>query len=255
MLRSYCARWRGIPNSDRKRRLVDNRHEPRNCCKRQLNPAFPRPLAPTRIPLPWNCSIVRLPETARPARGWLRIHQAGGSGGGSDRGTREEHTPGKKPQNAQSVVTRWQKELAANRPILAGSALHGKEGVAGSSPAEGLRNRAVARFSCLRSGSVTTSTLHGKRSAVAGSPDVGLGTGCAGVTSAVARSSRSAARRSPGTEWAPVRRGVATRLSAGRSAVSCERAGRRRTGRPGPARISRFRAAGAPRPQCRHRVG
>jgi hypothetical protein len=29
---------------------------------------------------------------------------------------------------------------------------HGKEGVAGSSPAEGFRNRAVARFSCLRSG-------------------------------------------------------------------------------------------------------
>ena len=30
---------------------------------------------------------------------------------------------------------------------------HGKEGVAGSSPAEGFRNRATARFSCFRSGS------------------------------------------------------------------------------------------------------
>jgi NAD(P)-dependent dehydrogenase (short-subunit alcohol dehydrogenase family) len=30
---------------------------------------------------------------------------------------------------------------------------HGKEGVAGSSPAEGFKNRAMARFSCFRSGS------------------------------------------------------------------------------------------------------
>ena len=38
---------------------------------------------------------------------------------------------------------------------------HGKEGVAGSSPAEGFGNRAVARFSCLRSGRVTTSRASG----------------------------------------------------------------------------------------------
>jgi hypothetical protein len=38
---------------------------------------------------------------------------------------------------------------------------HGKEGVAGSSPAEGFRNRGTARFSCFRTGS--DDHFHGQR--------------------------------------------------------------------------------------------
>ena len=40
-----------------------------------------------------------------------------------------------------------------SRPVADQANCHGKEGVAGSSPAEGLGNRVAARFSCFRSGS------------------------------------------------------------------------------------------------------
>jgi hypothetical protein len=43
---------------------------------------------------------------------------------------------------------------------------HGKEGVAGSSPAEGFENRAAARFSCFRSGSDDHFHRQGKGSRV-----------------------------------------------------------------------------------------
>jgi hypothetical protein len=43
--------------------------------------------------------------------------------------------------------------LLPARSCGCGPDCHGKEGVAGSSPAEGFRNRVVPRFSRLRSGS------------------------------------------------------------------------------------------------------
>jgi hypothetical protein len=69
---------------------------------------------------------------------------------------------------------------------------HGKEGVAGSSPAEGLRNRAVARFSCLRSGRVTTSSPSGSGRSCE-SPRALSARGCG---SAVASSGRASFRSS-----------------------------------------------------------
>jgi hypothetical protein len=57
--------------------------------------------------------------------------------------------------------------LLPRRPV---TSPYGKEGVAGSSPAEGFPNRTIGRFSPFRSGSVTTS---GAREGVAGSSPTG----------------------------------------------------------------------------------
>jgi hypothetical protein len=80
---------------------------------------------------------------------------------------------------------------------------HGKEGVAGSSPAEGFRNRAVARFSCLRRGRVTTSSASGSGrwcKSPEGAVRTGLPFGGSGLRPSVVPVF------SPGTEWAPLRR-------------------------------------------------
>jgi hypothetical protein len=52
------------------------------------------------------------------------------------------------PQRALISAKRSHQEMPANEPICHRNGFNGKEGVAGSSPAEGSRNRATARFSC-----------------------------------------------------------------------------------------------------------
>jgi hypothetical protein len=56
----------------------------------------------------------------------------------ADRGTPEEHAPCETPQNAPKPAPGFAPKVPVNRSIRAECNLHGKEGVAGSSPAEGL---------------------------------------------------------------------------------------------------------------------
>jgi hypothetical protein len=78
---------------------------------------------------------------------------------------------------------------------------HGKEGVAGSSPAEGFTNRAAARFSCSWSGS---GDLFLDAQGVAARARGGAGaTRSAGLTRLARFLTRRARRRrpGPGTQW------------------------------------------------------
>src|SRR4051812_11333589 len=59
------------------------------------------------------------------------------AGARPDPATPEEHALDKTPQNAPNSARRIAKDFPANPEIRAASSLHGKEGVAGSSPAEG----------------------------------------------------------------------------------------------------------------------
>src|SRR4051794_10678593 len=74
------------------------------------------------------------------------------AGARPDRGTPEEHALAKTPQNAQNSARRCAKDFPANPAICGDSNLHGKEGVAGSSPAEGSRTPGHSAVFLFRSG-------------------------------------------------------------------------------------------------------
>ena len=74
-----------------------------------------------------------------------------------DRGTPGEHALREPPQNPHNSARRFARKIPVKRAILASPSLHGKEGVAGSSPAEGFRNRATARFSYFGAAPLTPS--------------------------------------------------------------------------------------------------
>jgi hypothetical protein len=80
--------------------------------------------------------------------------------------------------------------------------LHGKEGVAGSSPAEGFRNRAVARFARFRSGSDDHFPAQEKRSPVRVGQAVFADLAAIRCLSGAARSSGACLSR--GIRWAPL---------------------------------------------------
>jgi hypothetical protein len=104
------------------------------------------------------------------------------------------------------------------RPPAAWPDCHGKEGVAGSSPAEGFENLVVARFSCLRSGSVDHFRCRGE--GVAGP---GPGTG---IPRNRCHSPRYAAMRSDRSSFLTL-----SRVPSGRHFVAAGRVSSRSTGR------------------------